>query len=164
MKPKKEKNMTTAKSVSRGFYFEEFEVGQEIVSVGRTVTESDVFGFAGLTGDYNQIHTDAEYSRTTPFGQRIAHGLLVLSIAMGLSVRTGFVEGTVLAFREITSWKFIKPVFIGDTVHVDLNVVALKAMPRIGGGSVTIDVNVRNQDDDVVMKGTWVALVLSHPE
>jgi acyl dehydratase len=148
----------------RGYYFEEFEVGQEIVTVGRTVTESDIFGFAGLTGDYNQIHTDAEFSQTTPFGQRIAHGLLLLSIAMGLSVRTGFVEGTVLAFREITNWKFIKPVFIGDTVHAELKVVALKAMSRIGGGSVTIEVSVKNQDDDIVMKGTWVALVASRPE
>ncbi len=151
-------------SLSRGYYFEEFEVGQKIVTVGRTVTESDIFGFAGLTGDFNQIHTDAEYSKTTPFGQRIAHGLLLLSIAMGLSVRTGFVEGTVLAFREITNWKFIKPVFIGDTVHAELDVVALKAMSRIGGGSVTIEVSVKNQDDDVVMKGTWVALVVSRPE
>lgn len=156
--------MSEKSTLSRGYYFEEFEIGQKIVTVGRTVTESDVVGFAGLSGDFNQIHTDSEYSKTSPFGQRVAHGLLVLSIANGLAVRTGFIEGTVLAFREITNWKFVKPVFFGDTVHAELDVVDVKAMRRIGGGSVTIDVNVKNQHDEVVMKGTWVALVASQPD
>jgi acyl dehydratase len=156
--------MSTESNLSRGFYFEEFEIGQKIVTVGRTITESDVVGFAGISGDFNQIHTDAEYSQTSPFGQRVAHGLLVLAIANGLAVRTGFIEGTVMAFREITNWKFVKPVFFGDTVHAELDVVGVKGMRRIGGGSVTIDVNVKNQNDEVVMKGTWVALVASRPE
>ena len=69
-----------------------------------------------------------------------------------------------MAFREISSWKFVKPVYFGDTIHAELEIVDLKAMRRIGGGSVTIDVNVKNQTDEVVMKGTWVALVLSQPE
>ena len=156
--------MSAALNVSRGYYFEEFEIGQKIVTPGRTITESDVVGFAGISGDFNSIHTDLEYSKTSPFGQRVAHGLLVLAIANGLAVRTGFIEGTVMAFREISNWKFVKPVFFGDTVHAELDVVALKGMKRIGGGSVTIDVNVKNQDGDVVMKGTWVALVVSRPE
>ena len=103
-----------------GLYFEEFSVGQKIISVARTMTESDILTFAGLTGDYNQIHTDAEYAKGTPFGQRIAHGLLGLSIAVGLLMRTGVLEGTVMAFREIIEWKFIKPVFIGDSLHVEM--------------------------------------------
>ena len=156
--------MSTKPNLSRGYYFEEFEIGQKIVTVGRTITESDVVGFAGISGDFNQIHTDAEYSQTSPFGQRVAHGLLVLAIANGLAVRTGFIEGTVMAFREITNWKFVKPVYFGDTVHAELDVVGVKGMRRIGGGSVTIDVNVKNQNDEVVMKGTWVALVASRPE
>jgi len=156
--------MSANSTHSRGFYFEEFEIGQEIVTVGRTITESDVVGFAGISGDFNQIHTDAVYSETSAFGQRVAHGLLVLSIANGLAVRTGFIEGTVMAFREISSWKFVKPVYFGDTIYAELKIVDLKAMRRIGGGSVTIDVNVKNQKDEVVMKGTWAALVLSQPE
>ncbi|RMG01219.1 MAG: dehydratase, partial [Acidobacteria bacterium] len=80
----------------RGRYFEEFAIGQTYTSVGRTVTEHDVLTFAGLSGDYNQIHTDAEFSKNTPYGQRIAHGLLGLSIASGLAMRTGILEGTVL--------------------------------------------------------------------
>ncbi len=149
--------------IRRGFYFEEFQVGQRIHTVGRTVTESDVVTFAGLSGDYNQIHTDAEFSRGTPFGERIAHGLLGLSIASGLAMRTGVLEGTVLAFREITEWKFVKPILIGDTIHVELEVVETKAMPRIGGGIVGIAVEVINQRAEVVMRGRWTVLVRSRP-
>ncbi len=150
--------------VRQGMYFEEFEVGQRIVSVGRTVTESDVVTFAGLSGDYNQIHTDAEFSRNTPFGERIAHGLLGLSIASGLAMRTGVLEGTVLAFREINEWKFVKPIRIGDTIHVELEVVETKAMPRIGGGMVGIAVEVINQQGEVTMRGRWTVLVQSRPQ
>src|SRR5512147_2086375 len=100
--------MSTLPATTRGLYFEEFEVGQRVSSLGRTVSESDIFTFAGLSGDYNQIHTDAEFSKNTPFGQRVAHGLLGLSIASGLAMRTGVLEGTVLAFREINEWKFSK--------------------------------------------------------
>src|SRR4030067_3875552 len=94
-----------------GLYFEEFAGGQKITSVGRTVSEDAIWSFAGLTGDYNQIHTDAEFAKGTQFGQRIAHGLLGLSIAVGLLMRTGVLEGTALAFREINDWKFVKPFF-----------------------------------------------------
>jgi 3-hydroxybutyryl-CoA dehydratase len=146
----------------RGLYFEEFEVGWNIVTSGRTITESDIVAFAGLSGDYNQIHTDAEFSKKTPYGQRVAHGLLGLSIASGLAMRTGVLEGTVLAFREINEWKFIKPVFIGDSVHVEMKVKETKALPRIGAGSILIVVELQNQDNETVMKGEWTVLVLSN--
>jgi 3-hydroxybutyryl-CoA dehydratase len=148
---------------TRGFYFEEFEVGQIINTAGRTVTESDIVTFAGLSGDFNQIHTDASFSKDTPFGQRVAHGLLVLSIASGLAMRTGVLEGTVLAFREINEWKFVKPVYIGDTVSVELEVVEKKALPRIGGGAIKIGLEVKNQEGTAVMKGVWTVLVASQP-
>lgn len=147
-----------------GLYFEEFNVGQKIMTVGRTVAESDIMTFAGLSGDYNQIHTDAEFSKSTPFGQRIAHGLLGLSIASGLAMRTGILEGTVMAFREINDWKFVKPVFIGDSLHVELTVTETKALARIGGGSVTIALEVKNQHDDICQRGTWGVLVMSKPK
>lgn len=147
----------------RGMYFEEFEPGQHVTTPGRTITESDLVSFAGLSGDYNLIHTDAEYSRTTPFGQRVAHGLLCVSIASGLATRSGIMEGTVMAFREITNWKFIKPVFIGDTIHVELDVNDTKPLPRLGGGAVFINVQINNQSNDVVMKGTWMVLIMSKP-
>jgi acyl dehydratase len=153
--------MTTTR---RGLYFEEFEIGQQVLSPGRTVTEADVMLFAGLSGDYTTIHTDAEFSKTTPFGQRVAHGLLVMSIASGLAARTGVMEGTVIAFREITDWKFSLPVYLGDTVHIVLEVKEKKALPRLGGGSLLITLDVRNQDEKTVMKGNWNVLMSSKPE
>ena len=147
----------------RGLYLEEFQVGQKIITAGRTITESDVVAFAGLSGDYNQIHVDAQYASTAMFGQRVAHGLLVLSIAMGLTVQTGMMEGTVLAFREITEWKFTKPVFLGDTVHAELQVLETKEVRRLGGGNVIIEAQVKNQRDETVMKGIWNALIASKP-
>jgi acyl dehydratase len=146
-----------------GLYFEEFSVGQKITSVGRTVTEDNIMNFAGLTGDYNQIHTDAQFSAGTQFGQRIAHGLLGLSIAVGLLMRTGVLEGTVLAFREIVEWKFIKPVFIGDTIHVEMEAKELKSMPRVGGGLAYVALEVKNQKDETLMRGTLAVLVASKP-
>lgn len=155
--------MSPLPTTPRGMYFEEFEVGQKIISAGRTVTESDIVTFAGLSGDYTQIHTDAEFSKNTPFGQRVAHGLLGMAIASGLAAQTGVLEGTVLAFREITEWKFIKPIFIGDTIHVELEVRETKAMPRIGGGAVALVLQVKNQHADSLMKGTWSVLMASKP-
>jgi len=156
--------MTTTSAFERGLYFEDFEIGRKIITVGRTVAESDIFNFAGFSGDYNQMHTDAEFAKGTPFGQRVAHGLLGLSIASGLAMRTGVLEGTVIAFREINNWKFIAPVFIGDTIHVEMEVAETKALPRIGGGSVIITLDVKKQSGDTVMKGNWTVLVMSKPE
>jgi len=147
-----------------GLYFEEFSVGQKVTTVGRTLSESSIFDFAGLTGDYNQIHTDAEFARGTPFGQRIAHGLLGLSIGVGLLMRTGILEGTVLAFREINEWKFVKPIFIGDTLHAQFEVIEVKALPRIGAGAIVATVEVLNQKDEVCQKGSLNLLVMSKPK
>jgi acyl dehydratase len=154
--------MTTA-TTTHGLYFEEFQVGQRMISPGRTVTEHDVVTFAGLSGDFNLIHTDAEYAKSTGYGQRIAHGLLGLSIASGLALRNGMLEGTVLAFREVNEWKFVKPVFIGDTIHVEMEITETKAMPRIGGGAVTIAMDVKKQDGETAMRGIWNILVMSKP-
>ncbi len=136
-------------------------MGQQITSPGRTITEADVVTFAGLSGDSNSIHTDAEYAKNSAFGQRVAHGLLGVSIVSGLAMKTGIMEGTVIAFREIKNWKFSLPVFIGDTIHVIMEVKEKKAMPRLGGGSILLSLDVRNQDDQTVMKGIWTVLVQS---
>lgn len=151
-------------SAQRGMYFEEFEIGQKITTTPRTVTEADVVAFAGLSGDYNQIHTDAAYAATTPFGQRIAHGLCVMSIISGLITRTGVMEGTVLAFREVAEWKFSQPVFFGDTVHAETEVLETKPYPRLGGGAVVIKINVKNHKGDIVQSGKWNVLMMSRPK
>jgi acyl dehydratase len=147
----------------RGLFFEEFEVGQQVTTPARTITEADIVAFAGLSGDYNSIHTDAAYAAAGPFGQRVAHGLLVLSIVSGLVTRSGVLEGTVLAFREILEWKFSRPVFIGDTIHGVLTVEETKAIPRLGGGAITLSVDVRNQAGEACMHGRWVALMQGRP-
>src|SRR5690606_37447210 len=125
--------MTDKTFQPRGLHFEEFVIGQTVVTAGGTITEGDIVRFAGLSGDFNQIHTDAEYAAQGIFGERIAHGLLVLSIATGLAVQTGNIEGTMLAFREV-EWKFSRPVMIGDTVHAEIEVEVTKSLPRLGGG------------------------------
>jgi acyl dehydratase len=145
-------------------YFDEFAAGQTVRTLARTVTEADIVAFAGNSGDFNQIHTDAAFAASTPYGQRIAHGLLTLSITSGLAVQTGIMEGTIIAFREILEWKFVGPVFIGDTVHAEIEVIETKALPRLGGGLITLRFDVRNQDDKTVQKGVWVALMAGRPQ
>ena len=146
----------SARSMSKpmGLYFEEFEIDDQVESAGRTITETDIVNFAALSGDWNLIHTDAEYCKEQMFGQRVAHGLLILSIASGQAMRLGFMEDTVMAFRGL-EWKFGKPVFIGDTVHLRITIVGKKAMKRLGGGVVTFKVEVLNQRDEVCQRGTW---------
>jgi len=151
---------TASTPVVKGHYFDEFESGYTIVSPARTITEHDVCAFAGLSGDFNPLHTDVEFARETPFGERIAHGMLGLSVATGLAARLGFIDGTALAFLGL-DWKFRKPILLGDTIHVVVAVTGKKAMPAMGGGIVTFDVRVVNQREDVVQKGTWSILVRS---
>ena len=147
-----------------GLYFEEFFVGQKMVTEKRTVTENDIMTFAKLSGDDNRIHTDPEFSRTTVFGKQIAHGVLGLAISSGLAWKTGILDGTVIAFREITEWKFVAPVFIGDVVQADMEVTETKALPRIGGGAVTLNFKLKNQKDEVCHRGTWNVLIMSKPK
>jgi len=147
---------------ARGRYFEEFEIGDAAETAARTITETDVVLFAGLSGDYNQLHTDAEFTKGTLFGERIAHGLLGLAIASGLVSRLGFDEGTVEAFTGL-EWKFRGPIKIGDTIRVRLEVRRKKEMTRLGGGFVVFDVAVLNQRDETVQKGTWTVLIKSAP-
>lgn len=144
-----------------GFFFEEFEVGQWLLSPGRTVTEADVVNFAALSGDWNGLHCDADHAARQPFGQRVAHGLLGMAIASGLSARMGFLEGTALAFREIADWKFSRAILLGDTIRLRAEVAQTKPMPRLGGGLVTLKVELLNQRDEVVQRGSWGVLVKS---
>ena len=153
--------MKSTRTAPRGMYFEEFQVGTEIATHARTITEADIVNFAGLSGDYNQIHTDAEFAGSTPVGQRVAHGLLVVAVASGLAVQTGFMEGTVLAFREIDRWKFSHPIVAGDTICVVLRILETRPLPRLGCGAVMIDVAVKNQEGVTVQRGKWTVLMQS---
>ncbi len=144
----------------RGYFFEEFEIGLALRTAARTITETDIVNFAGLSGDYNQIHTNEVYAAQDTFGRRVAHGLLVQSIATGLAVQAGFIEGTVLAFREMDC-KFSLPIFIGDTIHVEIEVTDKKHFPRLNGGNVMMKYSVVNQEAKAVQRGNWVMLIKS---
>ena len=124
---------TAAQPPQRGMFFEEITEGFYIASQGRTITETDVVVFAGVSGDYNPLHTDESYAKQTVFGGRIAHGLLGLSVASGLAMQLGFMTGTVEAFRELT-WKFRLPVLMGDTIHIVATATSKKAIRGYKGG------------------------------
>jgi len=145
-----------------GLWFEEFTEGVSMETRGRTITEADVVNFAGLSGDFNPMHTDAEYAKTTQFGMRVAHGALVFSIATGLAYQLGFLEGTAIAFTSFDC-KLRAPVYIGDTIKVIATVAKTRPMSAAGGGFVTFDVKVVNQKGDVTQKGEWTMLIKSKP-
>ena len=144
----------------RDKYFEEFTPDMEFVTMGRTVTEADIVNFAGVSGYFNSIHTDAEFCKSTPFGERIAHGLLGLSIATGLIMQLGVMDGTVIAFTGL-EWKFKNPVKIGDTIHAVGKVKQTKAMKALGGGFVVVELRVLNQRNETTQLGEMTVLIKS---
>src|SRR3954447_12800197 len=100
-----------------GLWFDDAEIGMSYQTAARTVTEADLVNFAGVSGDFHELHTDAELMRASPFGERIAHGALILSIVTGLRGRLGIFDAPLIAFAEIRGWRFVKPVLIGDTIR-----------------------------------------------
>jgi acyl dehydratase len=142
-------------------WFEEIEVGEEYESPGRTVTETDIVLFAGLSGDYNVLHTDAEFMKSSIFGERIAHGLLGLTIQAGLFTRAAQAYAT-LGFTEL-SWKFRGPIRIGDTIRLRARVSAKKETAEADRGLVTVERQVLNQRDEVVQEGETDLLVERRP-
>lgn len=143
-----------------GYFFEDYEVGQIMISRGRTITESDIVQFGSLTGDFNPMHFDADYMQDHMLGRRVAHGMLTVSYAVGQAYQLGFLEQTVLSFRSM-EMKFSQPVYIGDTVHVEIRVKEMKPAKRLGGGTVTLEIRIINQSNKAVQKGEWVVLVAS---
>jgi 3-hydroxybutyryl-CoA dehydratase len=138
-------------------FFDDVAVNQEWVSPGRTVTETDVVNFAGVSGDFNPIHMDHEFARTTPFRRPIAHGLLVLSVSSGLSVQAPMMR--TLAFISIREWKFVGPVFIGDTLRVRSTVLEIEPRARGRRAVLTWRREVINQEGRVVQEGVTQTLV-----
>lgn len=141
-------------------HFEDFDVGQTFESVGRTVTETDVVNYAAIGGDWTELHTNAEYADEQHFGQRVVHGPLTLSIAIGLAARCGFMERTVMGFLGVERMNFPQPVFIDDTIAADFTVTALDDLAsRDDAGVVTLAFDVVNQDDEQVFDSEMRFLV-----
>ncbi|MFC6961343.1 MaoC/PaaZ C-terminal domain-containing protein [Halocatena marina] len=135
-------------------YFEDMEVGKTFESAGRTVTETDFVVHSMLTGDWTELHTNKEYARDGPYGERIAHGPMTFIIATGLVQRSGFVERTVIAFLGMNYMDIPNPLFIGDTLTATFEVTEKRELnSRDDAGLVVIDADVRNQDDEAVFAG-----------
>jgi len=142
----------------RGRTFDEFVINEEIVSGARTVTETDVVNFACLSGDFHPEHMNEEYARKGPLGERIAHGLLVLSIATGLLNQTGTFEGTSIAILEVTT-RFVKAVKFGDTIRAIQKIVGKKKTSKPDRGVLTSRITVLNQNDEMILEADLVALL-----
>jgi acyl dehydratase len=141
-------------------YFEDLEVGTEWRTGGRTITEADIVAFAGVSGDFNPIHVDKLHAASTPFGERIAHGALVLAIATGLRQQEGRFRGTLKAWLGLRDWRFKAPVSIGDTICVNNRVVDLKPARDPSDGLVVQHVEVLNQNGKAVATGEFASLML----
>lgn len=147
-----------------GLWYEDFVEGAERLSPGRTITETDLVAFSGLTGDFSQVHTDEEFCKKTEFGTRIAHGLLGLSIAQGLSWRTNYTQGTGVASLAWNKWTFKRPIFIGDTVRVRWRLVNKRPSgSKPGMGIITEFVELVNQRGEVVQDGEHVTMIRRRP-
>ncbi len=143
---------------NRGLTYDEFNLGDTFISQARTVTESDVVAFAGLSGDFNPLHTDAEFGKKTPFGERIAHGMLVAAMATGMANWTGIFEGTTLALMEQVI-RYKGAVKFGDTIHLELEVVDKRPTSKSDRGVVCFATRVRNQLEEVAIEGEWTLLM-----
>jgi acyl dehydratase len=137
---------------ARGLYFDDFEIGQELRTSARTVTQTDIVNFACLSGDFNAVHTNFEYCKTTPFGEPIAHGPLVHAIMGGLSYASGINEGTLLALLEIERWRIMAPVKHGDTIHLYSKVIGKKETSKPDRGVVTFERRCVKHDGTVAQE------------
>ncbi|UCH87966.1 MAG: MaoC family dehydratase N-terminal domain-containing protein [Thermoplasmata archaeon] len=147
----------------RGRTFDEFDEGEEIMTASRTVTEADVVNFAGLSGDFNPLHTDESFAEKTPFKGRIAHGMLSMAIATGLANQMGIFEGTTLALLSQTI-KYTGAVKFGDTIRLKLKVGEKKESSKSDRGIITFDNQILNQNDEIVVETQWVLMMTRKKE
>src|SRR6058998_2768128 len=148
-----------------GYAYADLRVGMSFRSPGRTITDADIVSFAGLTGDYSELHTSEVYGRNSEFGRRVAHGMLGLAYAHGLMwARTGELRETAIAFLGINDWKFVAPIFIGDTIFVNYRIAELRdSKSRPTEAIATFDVELVDQDNRVVQRGRKALLVSKVP-
>ncbi|MDF1670059.1 MAG: MaoC/PaaZ C-terminal domain-containing protein [Roseovarius sp.] len=144
-------------------FYEDLEVDQVFESVGRTVTDHDVMTFAGISGDFNQLHTDDEFAKNSHFGKRIAHGVLVLAIATGLTQRMGIFDGSALALLGL-QWDFKGPVYINDTIHLKMTIESLRLTSKGDRGIVGRRYDMINQKDEIVQTGTINVMIRTKPQ
>ncbi|GAB2483606.1 hotdog family protein [Jatrophihabitans fulvus] len=145
-------------------YLDDLHAGQRFVTASRTITEADVVAFAGLSGDFNQIHTDVEFAKQSVYGQRVVYGLLGLSIATGLLDRLGIFSGSAMAMLGIDNWTFTAPVFIGDTVRLQVEILEVRpSRSKPDRGVVERRFDLLNQRDELCQTGRIDVLVRREP-
>lgn len=157
---------TTPRTVSRtGYRYEDLFVGMTFRSPGRTITDADLMSFAGLTGDYSELHTSDVYAQSSQFGRKVAHGMMGLAYAHGLMwPRTGELRETAVAFLGIQDWRFVGPIFVGDTIFVNYTLADLRdSQSRPTQAIATFDVALVNQKGETLQKGKKVLLVSKVP-
>ena len=147
----------------RGMYWEEWEIGAEFESPARTVTEADIVMFAALSGDYNPLHVNEEYCKTTIFGTRIAHGPLVYAITAGLLFQLHLYDDTLIAFLGFENLKFTGPVKPGDTIHAKIKVLEKRETSRPDRGVMKRELRVFNQRGEVVQEAIQNFLLKRKP-
>lgn len=145
-------------------YFEDFAVGDAVISPGRTVDVSDISAFAGLTGDHYPLHVNEEYGKSTRFGGRIAHGPLTFSLAVGQIALSGFLGDAIVAFAECQEMRALAPVYPGDTIRVRAEVAAAETGSKPKYGTLRLDYTVINQKDEDVMRFRMVLLAHRRPQ
>lgn len=146
-----------------GKYLNEYVIGEEYFSPSRTITETDVVMFAAMTGDYNEIHTSTEFSKTNHFGQRVVHGLLCLAISHGLLFRLGLLESTAVAFVGMDNWRFKAPVFIGDTIVAKFKVLeTIPSSKDPSRGVLKLLVQILKQDGTIAQEGVKAIMMKKH--
>lgn len=148
----------TGGSPGRPLFLEDVAEGQVYESAGRTITEADVVAFAGVSGDWNPIHTNVEYAADTPYGQRVVYGLLTLAVMTGLLDRTGLFSGSTIAMLGI-DWQFAAPVFIGDTLSFRLTIEGVRRTKAGDRGVVQRYFELLNQRGETVGFGRLDAMV-----
>ena len=147
----------------QGLYFEDFALGLTYKTYGRTLTDADLVQFAGISGDFNPVHMDKETAQSTPFRGRVAHGMLVQSIATGLAVQMGIFHGTLVAIAGMDiAWK--SPARVGDTLRVTMEVVEVDPSPKPKRGKIRFGVLVQKEDDTVLAESSWNTVVSRRPK
>lgn len=146
-----------------GLYWEEWEVGKSFTTAARTITETDVVNFAGISGDYNPLHINEEYCKKTQFGTRIAHGPLIYAVAAGLLFQLHLYDDTLIAFLGFESLKFTKPVKINDTIYAKVTVTEVSETSKPDRGVMKRVLQVFNQHDEMVQEGIQAFLMKRKP-
>lgn len=143
-----------------GMYFEEFETGQTFKSAGRTVTEADLTMFSMISGDWHPIHSDAEFCKSTRYGERLVHGAFGIAVATGMMHEVGIFKDTAVAMLSLRDWAFTKPIFVNDTLHLEMEIIGTDGSKSERMGSVDRILRLVNQKGETVQEGKTAVLIL----